>query len=281
MKIKTTMNQKHLVPSAVANPISHQPLRRTGSFAAATITAALAIWATTSSNVLQSLLLSLSYAIHRTQWGCRWSTVHRKQLYQRSPAHPAPHAPSLPPSPPSRAPPPPSRRSRTRHPPASATTTSGKVTQAHATRPYCESIETTVAPGCKSSSKYRRPQDTSSPSQARRRRRRRQNSPRRRRRRRRERRSQYLPEASRRCRDVSQRPSVAVAASPPQLLLLLPPRHRHRQHSRWSWSLRQSRSLVDHPRTSPRKCANWSAVVAKIAGWSSIAPLEGRGSRGR
>nr|XP_050857702.1 protein kinase C-binding protein NELL1-like isoform X4 [Vespula vulgaris] len=60
-------------------------VHRTGSYAVATITAALAIWATSSSNVLQSVLLSLSYSLYRTLRGGRWSRVHRKQLYQRSP----------------------------------------------------------------------------------------------------------------------------------------------------------------------------------------------------
>lgn len=73
----------------LANPVSNEPLRRTGSYAAATITAALAIWAATgSSNVLQSLFLSLSYAVYRALRGHRWLTVHRKQLYQRLPLPP-------------------------------------------------------------------------------------------------------------------------------------------------------------------------------------------------
>ncbi|CAL7939004.1 unnamed protein product [Xylocopa violacea] len=64
-------------------------VHRTGSYAAATITAALAIWtATSSSNVLQSLFLSLSYAVYRALRGHRWLTVHRKQLYQRLPLPP-------------------------------------------------------------------------------------------------------------------------------------------------------------------------------------------------
>ncbi|XP_071871639.1 protein kinase C-binding protein NELL1 isoform X1 [Bombus fervidus] len=64
-------------------------VHRTGSYAAATITAALAIWAATgSSNVLQSLFLSLSYAVYRALRGHRWLTVHRKQLYQRLPLPP-------------------------------------------------------------------------------------------------------------------------------------------------------------------------------------------------
>ncbi|XP_014616550.1 PREDICTED: protein kinase C-binding protein NELL1-like isoform X3 [Polistes canadensis] len=63
-------------------------VHRTGSYAAATITAALAIWVTSSnsnSNVLQSVFLSLSYSLYRTLRGGHWSRVHRKQLYQRSP----------------------------------------------------------------------------------------------------------------------------------------------------------------------------------------------------
>lgn len=269
----------------MANPVSHEPIRRTGSFAVATITAALAIWATTSNNVLQSLFLSLSYAIHRTLRGCRWSTVHRKQLYQRSSAHSAPHAPSLTPSPPSRAPSPPFRRPRTRHPRASATTTSGRVTQARTPRPCREpSRETTVMPGrSNSSSNYCQPRDTSSPSKARRRRRRRQRGSRCRRRRRR--RGRHSSTAGRHCHDVNRRaPSFAALASP---LLPLPRRRRHRrchrQLSQWSWPLRRSRSPAGHPRTSPRKSASWSVAVARTAEslLSSIAPLEGRGSRRR
>ncbi|XP_076644030.1 protein kinase C-binding protein NELL1 isoform X1 [Halictus rubicundus] len=68
-------------------------VHRTGSYAAATITAALAIWATTSSNVLQSLFLSLSYAVYRALRGHRWQTVHRKQLYQRLPLLPVARQP--------------------------------------------------------------------------------------------------------------------------------------------------------------------------------------------
>ncbi|XP_046142861.1 protein kinase C-binding protein NELL1-like isoform X4 [Osmia bicornis bicornis] len=85
-------------------------VHRTGSYAAATITAALAIWAATSSNVLQSLFLSLTYAAYRALRGHRWLTVHRKQLYQRlqlpaqlvqrSPAPPTPCHPRLLPRPP-------------------------------------------------------------------------------------------------------------------------------------------------------------------------------------
>lgn len=110
-KEKKTNNKKpvgSLVPS-LANPVSNEPLRRTGSYAAATITAALAIWAATSSNVLQSLFLSLAYAAYRALRGHRWLTVHRKQLYQRlpqpaqlaqrSPAPPTPCHPRLLPRP--------------------------------------------------------------------------------------------------------------------------------------------------------------------------------------
>lgn len=86
-KVRRTRYSR-LVPfvSPLANPVSNEPLRRTGSYAAATITAALAIWAaTSSSNVLQSLFLSLSYAVYRVLRGHRWLMVHRKQLYQRLP----------------------------------------------------------------------------------------------------------------------------------------------------------------------------------------------------
>ncbi|XP_017893222.2 LOW QUALITY PROTEIN: protein kinase C-binding protein NELL1-like [Ceratina calcarata] len=73
-------------------------VHRTGSYAAATITAALAIWAATStSNVLQSLFLSLSLAVYRILRGQRWLTVHRKQLYQRLPLPAAPAAHRSPP----------------------------------------------------------------------------------------------------------------------------------------------------------------------------------------
>lgn len=262
------------VPSAVANPVSHEPLRRTGSFAAATITAVVAVWATTSSNVLQSLLLSLTYAIHRTLSGCRWATVHRKQIYQRSPAHSAPHAP---PTSPPRAPPPPSRRSRTCHPPASATTTSGNLARACTPRSprYESSRETTITPGRISGNKYRQARDTSTPSRTRRRRRRRQSCPRRRRRRRRRHRTRRSPEAG---HDANpEAPSVAAPTLSPL------PLHRRHRPTRCSWPLRRSTSLAHRPRMSPRKCANWSTVVARAAGspLSSTAPLEGRGSRGR
>ncbi|XP_066585384.1 protein kinase C-binding protein NELL1-like isoform X2 [Prorops nasuta] len=61
-------------------------VHRTGSYAAATIMAALAIWASSSSsNVLQSLMTSLlSVAYRMTLRSQRWMTSHRKQLYQRS-----------------------------------------------------------------------------------------------------------------------------------------------------------------------------------------------------
>lgn len=288
------INEKRPIPSAVANPVSHEPLRRTGSFAAATITAVLAIWATTSSNVLQSLFLSLSYAIHQTLRSSRWSTVHRKQLYQRSLAHPALHAPSPPPSPPpSRAPLPPSRRPRThqpRHPPASATTTptiSGKITQRARTSRSCRkpSRQTwPIIPSDHNSSKRRRARDTNSSSEARRRRRQHQNGPRRRRRRRRECRLRRPSAEDRRRRDAARRrtPSITAVVVPP---FPLPRRRRHRRRrlSRWSWQPQRSRSLIYHPRASPCKFASWSAAVARTAGnlLFSTAPLEDRGFRGR
>lgn len=268
----TIRNEKRPIPSAVANPVSHEPLRRTGSFAAATITAALAIWATTGSNILQSLLLSLSYAIHQTLRSSRWSTMHRKQLYQRSPAHSAPHAPSPPPS---RAPPPPSRRPRTtRHPPASATTTpmiSGRITQRACASRSCRKPSKKTWPIMPSdrnnsnvSSKRRQSRDANSTSEARRRRRH-QNGPRRRRRRRRE------------CHP--RRSSSVTAAVPPAPFPL--PRRCRRRLSRWSWQPQRSRSPI-YPRAFPRKSASWSAAVARTAGNLFLtAPLEGRGSRGR
>lgn len=275
-----------LIPSAVANPISHEPLRRTGSFAAATITAALAIWVTTSSNSLQSLLLSLSYVIHRTLWSSRWSTVHRKQLYQRSPAHPALHAPSLPPSPPpSQAPPPPSRRPRTtRHPPTSVTRTLTISDEIRQLVWPCRELnkETPIMLlGRNSSSNKHQPRDTNSLSEARRRRRRHQNGPRYRRRRRRGRRLRRPAMTDRRrCNAASRRTPIA-AASPPSLPL--PHRRRcHRRLSRWSWLPQRSRRPIDHPRGFPRKFASWLVVVKTTKNpLFSTAPLEDRGSRGR
>lgn len=285
------MNEKRPIPSAVANPVSHEPLRRTGSFAAVTIMAALAIWATTSSNVLQSLFLSLSYAIHRILRSSRWSTVHRKQLYQRSPAHPALHAPSPPSPPPSRALLPPSRRPRTtRHPPASATTTptiSGKVTQRARTSRLCRepSRETwPIMPTNRNNSKHRRPRDSNNSSEARRRRRRHQNGPRRRRRRRREHRPRHPSAASRCRRDAASRRTSSIIAAVPQPPFPLPRRRRRRRRlSQWSWQPQRSRSPVYRPRASPRKSASWSAAVVRTAGspLSLTAPLEGHGSRGR
>ncbi|XP_020277475.1 protein kinase C-binding protein NELL1-like isoform X3 [Pseudomyrmex gracilis] len=205
-------------------------VHRTGSFAAATITAALTIWVTRSSDVLQTLFVSLSYIIYQTLRSSRWSTIHRKQLYQRSPAHSAPHAPSHPPSsPPSQAPPSPSRRPRTtHHQPVSATTTlaisGGNVQEAWMCRRANGSLE------------------------ARRRRRRSQSSPRRRRRRRR---GRECPD--RRCCDVTIRQALPVATampSPP-----LPSLHRcHRLLLRWSW-LQQPRITnitIDRPGVSLR-----------------------------
>ncbi|RLU24290.1 hypothetical protein DMN91_002378 [Ooceraea biroi] len=267
-------------------------VHRTGSFAAATITAALAIWATTSSNVLQSLFLSLSYAIHRTLWSSRWSTVHRKQLYQRSPAHPAPHAPSPPPSPPpSRAPLPSSRRPRTtRHPTASATTTptiSGKLTQqARPPRPRELSRETITMPsGRSNSSSSSNKRHFSNSLEARRRCRRRQSGSRRRRRRRRE----HRPIGRRRRDAASWRTPSTVTTAPPPLLPFpfhrrrRRRRHCHRRLSRWSCPAQRSRSPVIRPRASSRRSASWSATVARTAGSpsSSTVPLEDRGSKGR
>ncbi|XP_071647244.1 protein kinase C-binding protein NELL1 isoform X1 [Temnothorax longispinosus] len=281
-------------------------VHRTGSFAAATITAALAIWATTSSNILQSLFLSLSYAIHQTLRSSRWSTVHRKQLYQRSSAPPAPYAPSPPSSPPpSRAPLPPSRRPRTtRHPPASTTTTptiSGKVTQRARTSRSCRrpSKQTwPIMPPDRSnssiSSKRRRPRDTNSTSEARRRRRRHQNGPRRRRRRRRERRPRRPLAAGRRRRDAARRRTPSIIAAVPPSPFPLPRRRRRRRRrlSQWPWQPQRSRNLIYHPRASPRKFASWLTAVGQLVGrqllsrtegnlWFLTVPLEGRGSRGR
>lgn len=215
----------------------------------------------------------------------RWSTVHRKQLYQqRSPARSAPHAPSPPPS---RAPLPSSRRPRTtRHPPASATTTptiSDKVTQrARSSRPCFESRKIwPMTPVDRNSSntsrKRRRSRDTNSSTQTRRRRRRHQNGPRRRRRRRRERRPRHSLAADwSRCGTANRRtPSITASAPFP-----LP---RRRRLSQRSGQPQRSRSPIYHQRASPRKSASWSAAVAGTAGSPlfSIAPLEGRGSRGR
>jgi len=275
----------------VANPVSHETLRRTGNFAAATITAALAIWATTSSNVLQSLFLSLSYAIHRTLWSSRWSTVHRKQLYQRSPAHPAPHAPSPPSPPPSRAPLPSSRRPRTtRHPTASATTTltaSGKLTQQRACTPRTHrefSNEMIIMPSGRSNRSNSSSSSRgcfSNSLEARRRRRRQSGSQRRRRRRR-----GHCPICHR--DTTSWQTRSTVRTTPPPLLPF--PFHRHRHHrrcyrrpSRWSCLAQRSRIPVDQPRVSSRRSTSWSTGVARTTGSpsSSTVPLEDRGSRGR
>ncbi|KAL0128221.1 hypothetical protein PUN28_003463 [Cardiocondyla obscurior] len=264
-------------------------VHRTGSFAVATITAALAIWATTNSNVLPSLFLSLSYAIHLTLRSSRWSTMHRKQLYQRSPALPASRTPLPPPSPPpSRAPLPPFHRPRTtRHSPASTATTTpailGKVIQRTRTSRSCRKpykrtwpITPSDPSNVNASSKRRRPRDTSSSSETRRRRRRHQNAPRRRRRRRRERRPRCPSVADQRDADHRRTPSTTTAASPPPFPL---PRRR----SRWSWQPQRSRNLIYHPRVTPCNVARWSVAVARTAGnlLFSIAPLEGRGFRGR
>lgn len=276
-----------LIPSAVANPISHEPLRRTGSFAAATITAVLAIWVTTSSNGLQFLLLSLSYVIHQTLRSSRWSTVHRKQLYQRSLAHPALHAPSLPPSPPpSRAPLPPSHRPRTtRHPPPSATRNlmiSNEIRQQAWPHRELNGKMPIMLLGCNSSNKHRQSRDTKSSSEARRHRRWRQNSPRHRRRRRRGCRFRYPATTDRRHRNAANRrtPAVIAASSP---FLPLPRRCRHhRQLSQWSWLPQRSRRPTDRPRASLRKFASWSVVAKTTKNPLFLtAPLEGRGFKGR
>jgi len=276
------MNKKHLIPSAVANPVSHEPLRRMDSFAAATIMAALAIWATTNSNALQSLFLSLSYAIHRIMRSSSWSTVHRKQLYQQR--SPAPHAPSLPPSQASLLP---SHRPRTtRHPPASATTTlmiSGKITQQTRMSLPCRKLSKEtwpIMPLDRNNSK-RRSRDTNSSSETRRRRRRhrRQNGPRRRRRRRRERRPSA--EGRHRYDAVSRRtPSITTAVPLPPFPL---PRRYRRRLSQWFSQPQRSRSPIYRPRAVLRKFASWSAAVTRTAEspLSSTVPLEGRGSRER
>ncbi|XP_076626123.1 protein kinase C-binding protein NELL1 isoform X4 [Colletes latitarsis] len=143
-------------------------VHRTGSYAVATITAALAIWATTSSNVLQSLFLSLSYAVYRALRGHRWLTVHRKQLYQRLLLPPVVQQPPA----------------LTSCPPTSP----GKSTGLCRTRPHQSSSnrETITVSGRNNCKSHRRP-GTSRPLVDRRRRRRRLTAlhPRRRRRRRR------------------------------------------------------------------------------------------------
>lgn len=264
----------------MANPVFHEPLRRTGSFAAATITTVLAIWATTGSNILQSLFLSLSYTIHQTLRSSRWLTVHRKQLYQRSLAHPAPYAPSPPPS---RAPLPPSRRPRTtRHPLATIIPTiSGKVMQRARTSRSCHKSSKktwSIIPSNRNNrnDKRRRSRDTNNSSEARRRRRRHQNGLRPHRRRRRERRPSA---AGQHRRDVIRHrtSSITMMMSPP--LFPLPRRHRL---SQWSWQPQRSRSLIYPRETFPYK-STWSAAVARTAGnlLFLTAPLEDRGSKGR
>lgn len=272
----------------MANPISHEPLRRTGSFAAATITAVLAIWVTTSSNGLQFLLLSLSYVIHQTLRSSRWSTVHRKQLYQRSLAHPALHAPSLSPSPPpSRAPLPPSHRPRTtRHPPPSATRNlmiSNEIRQQVWSHRELNGKTPIMLLG-RNNNKHRS-RDTKSLSEARRHRRWAscQDSPRHRRRRRRGCRFRYPTTTDRRRRNAASRRTPAVIVTSPPFLPLPRRCHHHRRLSRWSWLPQRSRRQTDRRRrASPRKFVSWSVVVKTTKSPLSLtAPLEDRGFRGR
>ncbi|XP_025268414.1 protein kinase C-binding protein NELL1 isoform X3 [Camponotus floridanus] len=261
-------------------------VHRTGSFAAATITAVLAIWVTTSNNGLQFLLLSLSYVIHQTLRSSRWSTVHRKQLYQRSLAHPALHAPSLSPSPPpSRAPLPPSHRPRTtRHPPPSATRNlmiSNEIRQQVWSHRQLNGKTPIMLLG-RNSNKHRS-RDTKSLSEVQRHRRWAscQDSPRHRRRRRRGCRFRYPATTDRRHRNAASRQTPAVIATSPPFLPL-PRRCHHRRLSRWSWLPQRSRRQTDRRRRASRKFASWSVVVKTTKSPLSLtAPLEDRGFRGR
>lgn len=242
-KVRRTRHSR-LVPfvSPLANPVSNEPLRRTGSYAAATITAALAIWAaTSSSNVLQSLFLSLSYAVYRVLRGHRWLMVHRKQLYQRLPLPLVQHqSPALT-----------SSRHRllphplTTPPPVVGRPSSEKITGTYKTtcQNHPNNRGTVVTSECKhnSNNKFYRQPGTSWFLEQRRRRRRRLNAlhPRRRRRRRRlklrtnHRRPQQDVSALKRSTTVSGTcVSAAMYPPPPPPLPPLHPRHRYRRSPR-------------------------------------------------
>ncbi|XP_031775988.1 protein kinase C-binding protein NELL1-like isoform X4 [Apis florea] len=217
-------------------------VHRTGSYAAATITAALAIWAaTSSSNVLQSLFLSLSYAVYRVLRGHRWLMVHRKQLYQRLPLPLVQHqSPALT-----------SSRHRllphplTTPPPVVGRPSSEKITGTYKTtcQNHPNNRGTVVTSECKhnSNNKFYRQPGTSWFLEQRRRRRRRLNAlhPRRRRRRRRlklrtnHRRPQRDVSALKRSTTVSGTcVSAAMYPPPPPPLPPLHPRHRYRRSPR-------------------------------------------------
>ena len=255
--------------------MSNEPLRRTGSYAAATITAALAIWAATgSSNVLQSLFLSLSYVLYRALRGHRWLTVHRKQLYQRLPPPPPPlvqHQQS--PAPTSCRP-----RLLPLRPstvPLLAAPSSEKVTGPCRTacQVHPSNKGTAIAFECKrSSSKLHRQLGTSWPLEQRRCRRRRLNALRSRRRRRR-RRSSTRPSRKRLRRDVNNAPrcptttaSVACVNVPmrPTLPPLPPPHPPCRRHLRRPRHLSRCWCLLARA-TTHRTTHRRAAVVAAAA----------------
>ncbi|XP_076224435.1 protein kinase C-binding protein NELL1 isoform X4 [Nomia melanderi] len=271
-------------------------VHRTGSYAAATITAALAIWATTSSNVLQSLFLSLSYAVYRALRGYRWQTVHRKQLYQRLPLLPAAARrspaptfcrPRLLPRPPSPA-----------AVPVRPEKSTGHCKPRSSRSPSSCSRETTDAPGrSNSSNRSPRPQPGTRWSPEPRRRRRRSPSarpPRRRRRRRRRRQPSCLSsikKPSPSCRRAGSAASQLAASrqltgtTSPRLLLLLrprPPRPRSRCCLRRSWT-RRTRDRRARPPTASCATSTVSRRPAGDAGaatapsqWRGTAPLEPR-----
>lgn len=207
-----------------------------------------------SSNIVQSVFLSLSYIIYRTLRSHRWATIHRKQLYQRSPPAPYPVIHALPSSPPPQALPLLSYRHCTRHPQASATAITmilGKITRIPVLRSHRENNRVMILM-LNRNSKHYRSRGNSNPSETTQRRRRQYLSGFRRRRRRRSVHRQLCPAlVDRHCRNINRRiPSIAVAAASPLLLLLLP---RRRRLSQQAWLPRRSMNPTNHPAAPPRK----------------------------
>ncbi|XP_076682027.1 protein kinase C-binding protein NELL1 isoform X4 [Andrena cerasifolii] len=260
-------------------------VHRTGSYAVATITAALAIWATTSSNALQSLLLSLSYAVYRALRGHRWLTVHRKQLYQRLPLPPvvqqSPVATSC----------------RPRHlpRPSASPASPERFTGPCRTQPSpspSSSTETIAVPECNNSRLHQRP-GTSWPLEERRRRRRRLNTlhPRRRRRRRRPRLRLSTKPSLKRYPVVSA-PNPRAASRIIETMRPLPRLRRPRLHSPcWyplglTWTRRTTVQPAARPATlswststvSPRPAVIAGAIIPSL--WHETAPLEPGGPAG-
>ena len=272
--------------SWVANPLSNEPLRRTGSYAVATITAALAIWATTSSSALQSLFLSLSYAVYRALRGHRWLTVHRKQLYQRLPLPPvvqqSPVATSYRPR----------HLPRLSAPPASPERFTGPCRTRPSSSPS-SSTETIAVPECNNSRLHQRP-GTSWPLEERRRRRRRLNAlhPRRRRRRRRRPRLRLSTKPSLKRYPVVSAPNPRAASRIIETTRLLPRPRRPRLHSScWYplgliWTRKTTVQPAARPATlswptgtvNPRPAVIAGAIIPSL--WREIAPLEPGGPAG-